>query len=195
MKTPADLLCSYRELEKAYSSKISLPKDGDHEGFQKLYSHLGMPESSAFYEVKFNKDDEAFKDDFKEVCFQNNILPKSAQGIYDWFVKNREQQTERFEQERIEQSFRDAEEQKKEWGVHCTRCMEQMKRGIRLFAGDDDMAVDAMEQALGTKKMMQLFLNLGEAISEDNPVRFGHAPKSNHEFDMVEYFREMFNDY
>ena len=41
LKPPADLLRSYRELERAYSSKVSLPKDGDKKGFDKLFKKGG----------------------------------------------------------------------------------------------------------------------------------------------------------
>lgn len=195
MKTPADLLKSYRALEKAFSTKISLPKDGDQEGFHKLYSHLGMPENKEQFEIKMGEADLPFLDDFKQVCLDNNILPKSAQGLYDWFVKNRGNQITQSQDEWLKKSQNEMEEVKQTWGAQTERNLELMKRGIRLFSYDDENDVAAIEQALGTKKMMSVFLKLGEAIAEDNPVSFGQAQKGKRGFDMVEYFREMFNDY
>ena len=42
---------SYVELEKAYSSRIKIPDDGDVEGWQKLHTKLGRPEKAEDYEL------------------------------------------------------------------------------------------------------------------------------------------------
>jgi len=193
MKSPADLLKSYRALEKAYSSKISIPKDDDKEALQKFYSHLGMPDDSASFEVNFDEADEPLLNDFKQVCFDNHILPKSAQAIYDWFVLNRHQQTMQTEQAWFDNSQAEMIEQKNEWGAKADRNIELMKRGIRLFTDADDTAVDAIEHALGTKRMMQLFCRLGETVAEDSPVAFGAHSSQNSKADLTAYFREIFN--
>ena len=195
LKTPADLLKSYRALEKAYSSKFSLPKDGDEEGLKKLYSRLGMPTDATAYEINFNEEDLPYQNDFKEACLKNNILPKAAQGLYDWFVKSRTAQIEKAEQNWLDQSTLQMKEQQAEWGAQAVRNTELMRRGIRMFAQDDDEAVAAMEQALGTKRMMEVFCRLGEAVSEDNPICFGAKIKRDDTFNLVEHFKEMFNDY
>ena len=192
IKTPADLLKSYRELEKSYSAKISLPKDGDEKALAKFYSHLGMPDNTNDYVLKFNGDDEPLKEAFKQVCFDNHILPKSAQALYDWFVTNRDVEMKKEEQSWLDHSTREAEEQISLWGAQSDKNLELMKRGIRVFAEEgDDESVNAIEKALGTKRMMNVFCRLGEAVSEDNPVSFGgkSAPK---EFDAVAYYDSLF---
>ena len=193
LKTPADLLKSYRELEKAFSSKISLPKDGDKEALDKLYSRLGMPEDINGFDIKFLPEDDEIGTKFKEVCLQNNILPEQAIKLYDWFVKNRDETVAKLEQERLDNSFREMDEVKNMWGANAHRNMEFLQRGIRLFSNDVDM-VDAIERAMGTPKMMEVFCRLGEAISEDNPVSFGANAKSKDDGSLLDYFREVFND-
>ena len=195
MKTPVELLRSYRALEKAFSSKISLPKDGDEDALNKLFVRLGMPEKSDDFEISFIKEDEKFLNDFKKVCHENHIMPKSAQKLYDWFVKNREEETISYETEALNQSKTEMEEQKNEWGEKSVRNMELMKRGIRLFLGDEADEISKIERALGTRKTMQIFMKLGEAISEDNPVSFGFQNSSNDVFDSKAFYREMFHDY
>lgn len=190
VKSPADLLHSYRALEKAYSSRISLPKDGDEEALQKIYSHLGMPDSTENYSLNLKKEDEPLAAHFKQVCWDNHILPKSAQALYDWFVQNRSAEALQSEQDWLATSEREMAEQKQEWGVKAERNLELMKRGIRLFAADDE-AVSRIEQALGTKRLMQVFCRLGEAISEDNPVSFGTSSKTD-AFNAVTYFNGLF---
>ena len=194
MQKPADLLHSYRALEKAYSGRVSLPADGDKKSLQKLYSRLGMPDDCKGFELSFNKEDEPFLDTFKQACLENNILPQSAQAIYDWYAKQRAVETADAEEKWLKQSQAEMEEQKREWGAKTPRQMELMRRGIRLFAADDEDAVCRMEEALGTKRMMQIFSRLGEAVSEDNAVAFGGGRKAVDEFDPVAYFKEMFKN-
>lgn len=191
--SPLDLLKSYRSLEKAYSAKFSIPKDDDEQAWHKLYSHLGMPNSSADFNINLANEDVPFGEAFKEVCWKNHVLPQSAQAIYDWFVENRAGQIADYHNDFMNKSFLEMKEQTAEWGAKADRNLEQMKRGIRLFAGDDDDTVDAMEQALGTKRMMQVFCKLGEAISEDNAVAFGRTSVKRDDADMAAFFKEMFH--
>ena len=195
MKTPAELLRSYRALEKAFSSKISLPEDGDNDALSKLFVRLGMPLNADDFEVSFAKEDEKFLGDFKEVCLTNHILPKSAQKLYDWFVKNRDEEISSYQMQKLNQSKVEMEEQKNAWGNKSARNMELMKRGARLFLGDDEDTVSHIEEALGTAKTMQVFMKLGEAISEDNPVSFGAKKSPSDVFDSKAFYRDMFHDY
>lgn len=194
-KTPAELLKSYRELEKGFSSRVALPKDGDKKALDKLYSRLGMPEDSSGFDIRFAEEDKEFGEAFKQACLKNNILPQSAKGIYEWFVQNRSEMTEKRDTEWAENSAREMEDMKRDWGVKANRNMALMKRGVRLFTENDDEAVFDIEQALGTKRTMEIFYRLGEAISEDNPVSFGQGMKSSEEWNALEYYRKMFNDY
>ena len=82
---------------------------------------------------------------------------------------------------------------KAEWGAKAPRNLEFAKRGVRLFSGDDIDVVNDIEEALGTRRMMEVFCKLGEAVSEDNPVSFGRGAKNDEPFDGVAFFREMFN--
>ena len=131
-KSPADLLRSYRELERAFSSKVTLPKDGDKKGLDKLYSRLGMPEDSAGFDIRFADEDKEDGEAFKQVCLKNHILPQSAQALYDWYVQHRQELLERGEQSWAESSRREMEELKRDWGVQAERKFELMKRGLRL---------------------------------------------------------------
>ena len=191
-KTPADLLKSYRELEKAYSSKVSIPKDGDKKGFDKLYMKLGMPQDVDGFDIDFLEKDKELGNQFKQVCLENNILPQSAKALYDWYVKSRDEAENKIAQNWENDSIAEMKEMEQQWGNNAKRNMELMKRGIRMVSNDDDV-IENMERALGTKKMMETFCRLGEAVSEDNPVAFGGQNSPKEEWSMVEYFREMFN--
>ena len=189
---PQDLLKSYRELEKAYSSKVSIPKDGDKEGFDKLYMKLGMPQDLDGFDIDFLEQDKDIGNQFKQVCLENNILPQSAKALYDWFVKSRDEEVSKASQHWADVSLNEMEEVKQEWGASAKRNMEMMKRGVRMISQDENV-IENMEQALGTKEMMKMCCRLGEAVSEDNPVAFGGQKGASDDWSMVEYFREMFN--
>lgn len=194
-KTPAELLKSYRELEKAFSSKVALPKDGDKEAWDKLYSRLGMPDNTVGFDIDFLDVDLEDGEKFKEVCLNNNILPKSAKALYEWYVKNRSEALAKFEDERFNNSMRELEEMKEYWGASMHRNIELLRRGLRLFVGNDEELIDDIERSVGTKRMIEAFCRLGEAISEDNPVSFGANAKNKDDGTLLEYFREVFNDY
>ena len=138
-KTPSDLLKSYRELERVYSSKVSIPKDGDKEGFSKLYSKLGMPKDLDGFDIDFQDEDKELGGQFKQVCLENNILPQSARAIYDWFVKSRENAVNVMNQNWENQSFNEMKEKQQEWGPKAKQNIELMKRGIRLVSDDEDV--------------------------------------------------------
>ncbi len=191
-KTPADLLKSYRELEKAYSSKVSIPKDGDKEGFDKLYLKLGMPQDVDGFDIDFLEQDRELGNQFKQVCLENNILPSSAKALYDWYVKSRDVAENENAQNWARNSELEMKDMEEQWGANAKKNMELMKRGIRMVSLDEDV-IDNMEKALGTRQMMETFCRLGEAVSEDNPVAFGGDGGAKNEWSMVEYFKEMFN--
>ncbi len=194
-KTPAELLKSYRELEKGFSSRVALPKDGDKKALDKLYSRLGMPEDSSGFDISFAEEDKEIGEAFKQACLKNNILPQAAKGIYDWFVQNRSEMTKKLDAEWVKTSMREMEDMKREWGTKADRNIALMKRGVRLFTESDDAAVFDIEHALGTKRTMEIFCRLGGALSEDNPVSFGQNMNESEEFNSLEYYRKMFNDY
>ena len=194
-KTPQDLLKSYRELERAYSSKVSIPKDGDKEGFSKLYMKLGMPQDKDGLKIDFLDEDKEIGEQFKVVCLENNILPQAAQAMYKWFVDFRTDMEMKSAQKWAENSSKELCEMKQEWGKDANRNMELVRRGIRVFSDDTDV-IENMEKALGTKQMMKAFMNVGQALSEDNPVAFGSDRNvSKNEWSSLEYFKEMFNDF
>ena len=152
-----------------------------------------MPQDCACFDVVFADEDKEDGEAFKQVCLENHILPQSAQAIYDWYVKHRDELNEKNETSWAENSLREMEEMKRTWGTRAQRNWELMKRGVRMFC-DDENTVAEIEKAIGTKRMMEVFCRLGEAISEDNPISFGRRRKGD-DWDAVEYFREMFNDY
>lgn len=187
-KTPSDMLKSYRELEKSYGNKISLPKDEDVESWNNLYSKLGKPTSADGYELE--GVDDSIKASVQEILFKNNVLPKDVKGLiadYDNFIKA---QHELMQKSIEEKSNQELEEVLEQWGDNKEKNTELAKRGAKLF-GLSEEELTLMERSVGTKKFLSAMLKLGESISEDS---IGTSTKTGTEEEalgLVEWFKQL----
>ena len=187
-KTPSDMLKSYRELEKSYGNKISLPKDEDAESWKNLYSKLGMPETAEGYDLE--GVDESIKASIGEILFKNNVLPKDVKGLiadYDNFVKA---QQEIMNKSYEEKANKELEETLESWGDDKDRNTELAKRGAKLVGLTED-ELTLVERSVGTKKFLSAMLKLGEAISEDSIKTAKQTGTPNEELGLVEYFKQL----
>lgn len=162
-KTPADLLKSYREIEKLSGNKVSIPDGDDEKGMNKLFSRLGLPQDVDGYELSEVREiDETAVASFKESCLKSNILPKQAQALYDWYRQSQDKIDEDF----TARSEKEREETFNSWGNDLSKNQELMRRGIGVL-GLDETLMENVEMAIGTKKFMEMGLLLGKSISED----------------------------
>lgn len=174
-KASSDILKSYRELEKSYGTKISIPKDEDTEGWNKLYTRLGRPESADKYEIEA---DEGIKAEAQKAFFDAGLSLKQSKDLTDWFNKTSKAQKEALDKALEEQSKKERDEVVAEWGDNAQKNSELLKRGAKLLSEEED-DWHSVEMALGTKKFMRIMKSLGEAISEDGlPSENKSAPKS-----------------
>lgn len=188
-KTPSDMLKSYRELEKSYGNKVSLPKDEDAESWNNLYAKLGKPTSAEEYELEGVDDN--IKANVQEILFKNNVLPKDVKGLikdYDDFIKA---QQEKMLKDIEEKSNQELEEVLDEWGDNRDKNAELAKRGAKLL-GLTDEELTLVERSVSTKKFMAAMLKLGEAISEDSIGTSTKATNTSEEpMGLVEWFKQI----
>lgn len=162
-KSPADLIKSYREMEKLSGNKFSIPEGDDVEGWNKLFSRLGRPENTEGYEMTDVREvDEPVVAEFKETCLKSNILPKQAAALYDWYKQNQDKMDEAF----TAQSEKEKNELFQSWGNDLAKNQETMRRGIGVL-GLDETLLENIEMSIGTKRFMEMGLRLGNGISED----------------------------
>jgi hypothetical protein len=186
-KATPDILKSYRELEKSYGTKISIPKDEDSEGWNKLYTKLGRPETAEDYEFEA---DESIKAEAKKTFFELGFSNKQSSKLVEWFNNIQTAQREAIEKQFEEQSKKEKQEVISQWGDDAVKNKELMTRGARLLSQEED-DWHKIEGALGTKKFMQVMVSLGEKISEDSlPSENKTPPKKS--ISMAEYINKVF---
>jgi len=186
-KTTPDMLKSYRELEKSYGTKISIPKDEDTEGWNKLYNKLGRPESADKYEFEA---DEGIKAEAQKTFFELGLSSNQGSKLVEWFNNTSLAQKEALDKAYEEQSRKEKEEVMTSWGDNANKNSELMKRGAKLLSSEEE-DWHKVEAALGTKKFMQVMKALGESISEDSlPTENKGSAKS--EMSMTDYIHNVF---
>lgn len=186
-KASSDMLKSYRELEKSYGTKISIPKDEDTEGWNKLYNKLGRPESADKYEFEA---DEGIKNQVQETFFKAGLSDRQSKEIVEWYNKTALAQKEMADKAIEEQSKKEKDEVFAEWGENKEKNAQLMERGAKLIS-DNEEDWSKVELALGTKKFMQVMKQLGEAISEDS-LPTESKGKSKTPMSNIEYITKVF---
>ena len=171
-QSPADLLTSYRNLEKfAGGSKalVELPgEDADPQKINEFYAKLGRPDSPDKYDLKMPADaDPKVTEFYKTLAHKHGLSAKQAVGLYgEWneFVTGLGQQSEAEMQATSEREVLDV---KKEWGQAFEQNLDAGRRAAAAL-GYDQAKLDAMEAKLGTAETLRLFATLGSKMGEDS---------------------------
>jgi len=171
-QSPADLLTSYRNLEKfAGGSKalVELPgEDADPQKINEFYAKLGRPDSPDKYDLKMPADaDPKVTDFYKNLAHKHGLSAKQAAGLYgEWneFVTGLGHQSEA---EMVAASEREVADVKKEWGQAFEQNLDAGRRAAAAL-GYDQAKLDAMEAKLGTAETLRLFATLGSKMGEDS---------------------------
>ena len=171
-QSPADLLTSYRNLEKfAGGSKalVELPgEDADPQKINDFYAKLGRPDSPDKYDLKMPADaDPKVTEFYKSLAHKHGLSAKQAVGLYgEWneFITGLGQQSEADMQATSEREVLDV---KKEWGQAFEQNLDAGRRAAAAL-GYDQSKLDAMESKLGTAETLRLFATLGSKMGEDS---------------------------
>lgn len=165
---------SYSELEKSASAKVSVPKDDDNEGMDKLMRKLGKPESPEGYVFSGEtKEEKALYDEFRQFAFNHHLPLKTAEAL----VAFEKDLGERIAKERAAKQDADFEQiqiegEKKvrdEWGISFAKNTELASRGEKTLAslfGEDGAKL--IKDVLPRYAFLNGTKNLGQSISEDN---------------------------
>lgn len=186
-KAPADLLKSYQELEKSSSSRFSIPKDDDEQGWRKLYAKLGMPDDISGYDLNLKKEDAAYGDAFKKACLDAGLNNKQVVSIYKWYTDNQNRLDDAFNQK----SQAEQEEVKNLWGTDYDANMEIMKRGFKVLDLPPEY-LENIEIAIGSKNFMLLGKHIGDLISEDTAAGLNAKGIQSREMSTEAYLAELF---
>lgn len=167
-KDPADIVGSYKNLEKLLGSeKVPLPKDAnDAEGWDRLFKAAGRPDAPEGYNLdKIEGVDPELAKSAAEIFHAKGLSAAQAQGVVEWFGKQSAAVVEAQEASFAQQAQLDIGELRRDWGPAFEAKIEAAKRATKL-AGLDDATTQKIERSLGIKAAAELFARIGEATSE-----------------------------
>lgn len=168
-KTPADVLKALRSAEKLIGlDKIPMPKDDlDTEGWNRVYSRLGRPESPDKYDLKLPDNvDKPFVDHMLKAMHEAGASQKLVQSALKAQLEFETQRSEEFAKQRELQVAEDWKTLKSEWGNGYDTQVEHARRAIRENGVDTD-TLNKIEEAIGPKAMLKLFAGYGSKFAED----------------------------
>lgn len=171
------LIKGYQELEKQFSSadKIMLPKDDkDTEGYNKLYTKLGRPESADKYTFPEGVDPNVVKS-LAPKLHELGITQKQAQALAQLDIDraNAAQQAQA-EASKADQNAAMPQLQA-EWGDKFNENVELARRAMRGLGMNLDQHFTPMAMAIGAKNAMKLLQLAGINTRESNAASIGDA--------------------
>ena len=167
---PADMLGSYRNLEKLLGSeKLPLPRDdNDRDGYERAYKALGRPDSPDGYKLKqMEGGDPAFAGEASKWFHEAGLSTRQAQALAERYSAHVGQIEAAAKQRFVANSQRDADELRSEWGDRFDANLEMGRRAARQF-GLESHDVAAMERTLGTRKLLTVLSKIGRGLGEDS---------------------------
>lgn len=151
---------------------VVLPKDAnDLEGTKAFRAKLGVPETLEGYKVPAALA-EALKDDpilpaFAASALKHGVPAAAYEGLLTEVIAAANAQQQRVQQEAQGKSAQELETLKGEWGEKFTQNSEFARRFLKA-SGLEEADVTALEQSLGTAKMLKTFQAWGSKIAEHN---------------------------
>ena len=184
-KDSTELAKGYQNLEKLLGSeKLPMPKgDDDADGWNKLYSKLGRPDSPDGYGFKAPEgEDGTFAKTAAEEFHKLGLTAKQAEGLSQWWQQQAQGFNEQQQQQTAQQAEQALAELKNEWGNKYDENVELGRRAAREY-GLDQEKLGKLEQALGTNGLLKLMADIGRGQGEANFIgegktSFGMSPEA-----------------
>lgn len=173
-KEPADMLSSYRSLEKLVGGSnnvLEMPSaDATPEEMDSFYNSLGRPESVDGYsfELPEGGDSEMFEW-FRNEAHAEGLTDNQAKNLFSKYEAMAEQRMGDVESQMRQNAEQDIADLKKEWGRDYDKNIDSGTRAVRAL-GYDEAALSGLEAKMGTSEMLKLFSNIGAKMGEDSFV-------------------------
>jgi len=168
---PADLLTSYRNLEKfAGGSKnlLELPgEDAEPSAWDAVFNKLGRPESPDKYGIQPPEGaNETLVEWFKQTSHELGLTERQAKTFFEKYVGLESEFMQQNEAQMREASEKAIDSLKREWGQGFNAQIDAGKRAVAAL-GFNEEQLSAYESKLGTAEMLKLFATLGSKMGED----------------------------
>lgn len=176
---PTDVLTGYQNLEKILGDKanaLTIPKEGDSEGWNNFYEKLGRPATVEGYELpESDADAKPIADWFAKTAHEMGLNKDQAHKFMNsWneFADSTRTESEEAIAQKSETEFRQL---RKEWGGAFEQNVQAGQMAAKAFGFTRD-EVSKIESVLGTKATLERFAQMGRKIGEDGFQ--GNAPGS-----------------
>ena len=169
-QSPADLLNSYRNLEKfAGGSKnlLELPgADAEPTAWDSVYAKLGRPESPDQYNLPpVEGADPELTNWFKSTAHKYGLSDKQAQAMYKEWNDMAGTKVQAMQQMQAEQSEKQISDLRREWGQAFDQQIGMGRKAVAAL-GLNQEKLSEYEAKLGTGEMLKLFATLGSKMGE-----------------------------
>jgi len=157
------------------NSLVRLPKDGDAEGMKAVYTRLGMPPTPDAYKL----DPEVAKvqaiKDFLPAVHAAGLNNAQVNALAKTIIENGAAATKAADDAFMAQAGKDMETLKAEWGAAYDQQLRQAK-ATAMKLGITGEQADAIERAIGTKAMLEMYAKAGAELVEKPHVDAGGTP-------------------
>lgn len=162
-----DVIHGYRNLEKLLGHDragrtITIPKEG--EDASEFYKKLGRPEKPEDYRIEAEGE---LADWFKSQAFDLGLSQDQASKLIANWDQHIGSLTESEETDLNAKYENEWSELKKDWGSAYDSNINAAKRAASKF-GFEPEEIDAMEKALGPRKLFHRMSDIGRALAEDS---------------------------
>ena len=171
-KEPADLLTSYRNLEKFAGGAKNLlelpPENATPEQLDAFYSKLGRPGNPDEYGLQPPEGgDPELTNWFKGTAHKLGLTAAQAKALYtEWNGMSGAMQ-EKLQAQKAQEAETELKALKGEWGQAYDQMVGAGRRAVQAL-GLDAARLSAYEEKLGTGEMLKLFATLGSKMGEDS---------------------------
>ena len=177
-KPLGDVLKSYGEAQKYMGASVRVPTDeNDTDGWNKVYSKLGRPESPDKYDVKlpaipgFQWSEESLKG-VKEVAHKHGVSGKALNEIIGWYGQNLGTKLSTASQAEKVKIDATTSKLKGEWGVNYDPNLALAKQAARHYFGEGSESIVDAAFADG-EHFVRGLVKLGHTMNEHGFVPGG----------------------
>ena len=170
-KEPADLLTSYRNLEKfagGAKNLVELPPEGaTPEQLDAFYTKLGRPGSPDEYGLQPPQGaDPELTNWFKGTAHKLGLTAAQAKALYTEWNSMSGSMQEKLQAQQAQETEAQLKSLRGEWGQAYDQNIAAGRRAVQAL-GLDAARLSAYEEKLGTGEMLKLFATLGSKMGED----------------------------
>ena len=167
-KDPVELANGYKNLEKLLGGeKLPMPKGADDkEGWARVYDAMGRPKSAEEYKLPVPQGDSGeFAKQAASKFHELGISQQQAEALSSWWNEQQQALVTGQQTQSQEKTVQDMTALKSEWGQAYDENINLGQRAVREF-GLDQAKLEGLEQAWGTKGMLEFMAKIGRGLTE-----------------------------